>query len=135
MAHPGWNEAVLTEMKNIHTFCTWTLIPPTKDMNIVSSKWVHTVKLNPDGTVRKHRSRLVAKGFQQEEDLDYLETFSPVVRTSTIRLVLDIAIAKEWQIKQLTCQAPFFFVISKNRYTCINQRVLLIHLILIMFAS
>lgn len=99
MQHPGWNGAVSEEMRIIHMLNTWTLVPATEDMNIVSNRWVHTLKLNPDGTVKKLCSRLVAKGCHQEEVLDYLEMFSPVVRTATIRLMLNIATAKDWTIK------------------------------------
>lgn len=55
----------------------------------------------------KLRSRLVARGNQQEEGLDFLETFSPVVRTATIRIVLHVAVIKKWQIKQLDVQNAF----------------------------
>lgn len=105
--HSGWNEAVTTEINIIHMLHTWTLVPATDDMNILHSRWVHTVKLNPDGTVKCLHSRLVAKGFEQEEGLDYLETFSPVVRTATIRLMLDIAVSKGWQVKQLDVSSAF----------------------------
>lgn len=107
MKHPGWNGAVSQEMQIIHMLNTWTLVPPTDDMNILSSRWVHTIKLNPDGTVKKLRSRLVARGYEQEEGLDYLETFSPVVRTATIRLMLNIAVKMGWQIKQLDVSSAF----------------------------
>ena len=107
MKHPGWNDAVSQEMRIIHMLNTWSLVPPTEDMNILSNRWVHTVKLNPDGTVKKLRSRLVAKGCAQEEGLDYLETFSPVVRTATIRLMLNIATARGWIIKQLDVSSAF----------------------------
>ena len=94
MKHPEWNSAVSEEMINIHMLHTWTLVPQSEDMNVLSSRWVYYSKLNPDGTVRKRRARLVAKGCEQEEGVDYLETFSPVVRTATIRLLLNIALAK-----------------------------------------
>ena len=94
MAHPEWNHAVTEEMVKIHTLHTWTLVPQTPDMNIVSSGWVYTDKLTPDGK-QKPRARLVAKGFQQEKGRAFLETFSPVVRSATIRLMLNIAVAKD----------------------------------------
>ena len=59
-----------------------------------------TIKLKPHGTVEKLRAWLLAKEFEQEEGLENLETFSPIVRTSTIRLKLDNATAKGWTIKQ-----------------------------------
>lgn len=107
MNHPEWNESLMEEITKIHMLNTWSLVPRTADMNVLSSRWVHTTKLNPDGTVKKRRSRLVAKGYEQEEGLDYLETFSPVVRTATIRLMLNVATAKEWPIKQLDVSSAF----------------------------
>lgn len=99
MKHLGWNNAMSKEIVTIHMLDTWTLVPVT-DMNILKSQWVFTVKYNPDGTVKHLKARLVTKGFDQEEELDYLETFSPVVRTATIQIVLNIAISKEWSIKK-----------------------------------
>lgn len=107
MAHPGWNNAVTEEITKVHILNTWTLIPITPDMNVLSSGWVHTVKLNPDGTVKQLKSRLVARGNQQEEGVDYLETFSPVVRTATIRVMLNVATARDWPIKQLDMSSAF----------------------------
>lgn len=107
MKHPGWNGSVMDEMTKIHLLNTWELVPITEDMNIVSSRWVFIVKIGPDGTVISLKARLVAKGFQQEEGVDYLETFSPVVRTATIRLVLEVAIAKGWFIRQLDVSSAF----------------------------
>ncbi|CAA7035584.1 unnamed protein product [Microthlaspi erraticum] len=101
MKHPGWNRAVMDEMGRVYMLNTWSLVLPTADMNILSSKWVFTTKLNPDTTLDKLKARLVAKGFDQEEGIDYLETFSPVVRTATIRIVLNVATAKGWSLKQM----------------------------------
>lgn len=107
LKHPGWNQAVLDEMGTINMLHTWTLVPPTEEMNILGCKWVFKTKFKPDGNVDKLKARLVAKGFDQEEGLDYLETFSPVVRTATIRLVLDVATAKGWSMKQLDVSNAF----------------------------
>ncbi|CAA7042355.1 unnamed protein product [Microthlaspi erraticum] len=95
MKHPGWNLAVMDEMGRIHMLNTWSLVPYEEDMNVLSNKWVYTVKLKPSGDLNKLKAWLVAKGFDQEEGLDYLETFSPVVRTATIRMILDVATAKD----------------------------------------
>lgn len=88
MEHPEWNNAISKEITNIHMLLTWMLVPQTEDMNVLSSRWVYYTKLNPDGTVRKHRPRLVAKGCEQVEGVDYLETFTPVVITAKIRYCL-----------------------------------------------
>lgn len=107
MAHSGWNGAVTEEVTNIHMLQTWTLVPYTEDVNVLSSRWIFTIKFKPDGTIDRLKCRLVARGNEQEEGLDYMETFSPVVRTATIRLVLDIAIVRQWQIKQLDVTTTF----------------------------
>lgn len=107
MKHPGWNQAVMTEITNVHVLHTWDLVPATDDMNVLSSRWLYKIKLNPDGTIDKLKVGLVARGNEQEEGWDYLETFSPVVRTATIRLVLKIAVAKGWQIRQMDVSNAF----------------------------
>ncbi|CAA7033179.1 unnamed protein product [Microthlaspi erraticum] len=86
---------------------TWSLVPRTEDMNVLSSKWVFTPKMKPNGELNKLKARLVAKGFEQEEGLDYLETYSHVIRTATIRMILDVATAKDWPIKQLDVSSAF----------------------------
>lgn len=86
---------------------TWTLVPPTEDIHILRSRWVHTKKLGPDGSVKRLWARLVTKVHEQEEGIDYLETFSPMVRTATIRLMLNISVAKGWSMKQLDVSNAF----------------------------
>lgn len=107
MKHPGWSEAVLDGIRRLHLLKTWTLVPETLDMKVLDSRWLYKEKLNPDGTLDKHKVRLVAKGNEQKKGVDYLETFSPVVRTTTIRLVLKVATTKQWPIKQLDVSNAF----------------------------
>lgn len=67
---------------------TWSLVPPTQNMNLVGCKWVFKIKRYADGAVERYKARLVAKGFHQQHGVDYGETFSPVVKPITIRTVL-----------------------------------------------
>jgi len=84
LKHPGWTAAMHEEYDNCQEAQTWSLVPYTPDMNVLGSKWVFQTKLNADGSLDKLKARLVAKGFDQEEGIDYLETYSPVVRSATV---------------------------------------------------
>lgn len=74
---------------------TWTLVPQSKDMNLVSSKWVFKIKTLADGSIERHKARLVARGFTQLLGFNYGETFSPVVKPGTIRLILTFALSQD----------------------------------------
>ena len=86
---------------------TWHLVPPLPSQNVIDCKWVYKVKQKSDGTVDRYKARLVAKGFKQRYGLDYEDTFSPVVKAATIRLVLSLAVSKQWSIRQLDVQNAF----------------------------
>ena len=67
-------------------------------MNIVTNKWVFRVKLKANGSHDKCKSRLVAKGFLQTPAIDYSETFDPVIKPATVRLVFTLVISHAWPI-------------------------------------
>lgn len=69
-----------TEFQALVDNQTWELVPFTSDMKVISNKWIFKVKTNSDGSLDKLKARLVARGFEQFAGVDYLETFSPVVK-------------------------------------------------------
>lgn len=71
---------------------TWELVAKPKNKNIIGCKWTFGDKTNTNGTISKYKARLVAKGFSQQCGFDFKETFSPVVKPPSIRIVLTIAI-------------------------------------------
>jgi hypothetical protein len=79
---------------------TWTLVPSRPGMNLVDCKWIFKIKRHADGSIERYKVRLVAKGFSQRYGLDYVEMFSPVIKPTTVRLVLSIAVSKGWSIRQ-----------------------------------
>ncbi|KAH9726123.1 Disease resistance-like protein DSC1 [Citrus sinensis] len=102
-----WREAMQVEFDALQNNKTWTLVPREQAGKIVGNKWVFRVKYNPDGSISKYKVRLVAKGFHQTQGVDFFETFSPVVKPCTIRIILSIAVINHWSIRQLDVNNAF----------------------------
>lgn len=94
----------LTALRNNNT---WTLVPRPKNSNVVGSKWMFRTKLKPYGSLNCHKARLVARGFTQIPDIDFTHTFNPVVKASTIRVVLSLAVINNWHLHQLDVNNAF----------------------------
>jgi hypothetical protein len=104
---PKWKEAMENEITALHKNKTWRLVPPKHGVNLIDCKWVFKVKRKADGTIDRHKARFVAKGYKQRYGIDYEDTFSPVVKIATIRLVLSIAVSRGWCLRQLDVQNAF----------------------------
>lgn len=86
---------------------TWKLIPKTKNDRVINTKWVFKVKVAEDGSIQRFKERWVANGMRQIEGCDYNQTFSPVVKANSIRIVLTIAITRNWVLKQIDISNAF----------------------------
>lgn len=86
---------------------TWTLVDPPAHAHIIGCQWIYKIKRHSDGSVARYKARLVAKGNQQEEGLDFYETFSPVVKQPTIRVALSLAVHYHWPLRQLDVSNAF----------------------------
>jgi histone deacetylase 1/2 len=98
MSDSKWLAAMQLEYKALMDNKTWSLVPLPPHKKATGCKWVFRVLENPDGTVNKYKARLVAKGFAQTAGFDFTETFSPVIKPITIRIILTLAITSIVQI-------------------------------------
>jgi hypothetical protein len=78
---------------------SWHLVPPQKGRNIIQCKWIYKIKRKQDGSLDKYKACLVAKGFRQRYGIDYEDTFSPIVKAATIRIILYIAVSRGWSLR------------------------------------
>lgn len=95
------------EFNSLQTQGTWHLVPPPSHRQIIGCKWVFRNKRHLDGSIARYKARFVAKGYHQKQGIDYTETFSPMVKQQTIRLVLSLAITNQWKIQQLDVSNAF----------------------------
>ncbi|CAM8911462.1 unnamed protein product [Rhodiola kirilowii] len=86
---------------------TWDLVDLPDGKHIIGCKWVYKTKRHSDGTIERYNARLVAKGYTQEEGIDYHETFAPVIKMTTIRTVLKITASKQWPFFQMDVNKAF----------------------------
>lgn len=96
-----WHDAMKEELTAFQTNDTWTLVNLPEGRKPIKTKWVFKRKRAEDGTVVRHKARLVAKGYTQQYGIDYVETFSPVVRYSSIRMLIALAAQRSLSIDQM----------------------------------
>lgn len=95
-----WLEAIASELKSIIKNDTWIFVDRPENQSVIGSRIVLRNKYNADGTLQRRKARIVARGFSQRPGIDFDETFAPVARISSIRLVTSIAAQYQMKIKQ-----------------------------------
>ena len=91
-------------LQNNHT---WDLVLPNEPVKVVGNKWIFKIKYHADGTISRYKARLVVKGFHQTQRVDYTETFSPIVKASTVRVILSLAVMNKWELRQVDVNNAF----------------------------
>jgi len=106
-ADPNWRAAMEEEYAALLQNQTWDLVPRPARANVVSGKWVFKHKFKSDGSLECYKARWVLRGFTQRPGVDFGETFSPVVKPTTVRTVLSLALSHSWPVHQLDVKNAF----------------------------
>nr|GFC37107.1 putative RNA-directed DNA polymerase [Tanacetum cinerariifolium] len=102
-----WKKAMDDEMKALKKNKTWDQCALPQEKKPVGCRWIFTVKYKPDGTVERYKARLVAKGHTQTYGIGYSETFYPVAKMDTIRVLLSVASNQGWPLHQFDVKNAF----------------------------
>lgn len=86
---------------------TWILVDKPNNQKVIDNEWVFKIKRNPNGSIEKYKARLVVRGFTQQYGVDYKETFSPVMRFTSVRAILSIAASTKMKIIQFDVNTAF----------------------------
>ena len=104
---------------------TWELVTLSPEKKVIGCKWVHTVKLNPYEYVARLKARLIVKGYSKVYELDFVDTFSPVVKMTSVWVLVPLAMTYHWPLHQLDIKNVFLNGIL-DEFTWSNHRVLLL---------
>nr|GEV59068.1 UDP-glycosyltransferase superfamily protein [Tanacetum cinerariifolium] len=102
-----WRQAMKEKYDALMKNRMWSLVPCASNTNVVDGKWVYRLKQDKNGAITRYKARFVAKGFRQQLGIDFHDTFIPVVKSTTIRVVLSLAVTNDWPLRQLDIQSAF----------------------------
>ena len=104
---PLWKEAIKSEIDFILQNHTWELVDLPPGSKPLGYKWIFKKKMKANGTIDKYKARLVIKGYKQNEGLDYFDTYSPVMRINSIRMVFAIVALRNLEVYQTHVKTTF----------------------------
>ncbi|CAI7798274.1 unnamed protein product [Closterium sp. NIES-54] len=106
-----WREAMDKELKALQERNTWKVVPigVARNKTILTGKWVFRMKTKADGTIDKFKARWVVRGFDQEHGRDFTETFAPVSRHTSLRILLAVAAMKRKKLRQIDVANAFLY--------------------------
>uniref|UniRef100_A0AAV1VET7 Reverse transcriptase Ty1/copia-type domain-containing protein n=1 Tax=Peronospora matthiolae TaxID=2874970 RepID=A0AAV1VET7_9STRA len=114
-----WRKAIHAELESMRLRGVFRAAKLPNGQRAISTKWVFKIKRKADGSIEKYKARLVAKGFRQKYGIDYTETFSPVVKYVTLRMVIAISKHFGWPIDQLDVVTAFLYGVMKEQVFCV----------------
>jgi hypothetical protein len=119
----AWRAAMQEEIDSVERNQTWELADLPHGHCAITLKWVYKLKRNEAGEVVKHKARLVARKFVQQEGIDFEEVFTPVVRMESVRILLTLAAQEGWQVHHMDVKSAFLNGDLKRGCTSANRRV------------
>ena len=102
-----WKRAMDEEIAALRSNNTWKTMPLPADAHAIGCKWIYKVKLNSDGSIERYKARLCAKGYSQKYGIDYQETFAPVMRYKSQRVLLSLATVWDYEADQMDVVTAF----------------------------
>ena len=122
MDWPKWQEAISSELASLKANKTWSLVKRPAGTNIINCKWVLRIKKNAAGEIEKYKARLVAKGFTQIHGINFYETYVPVARLASFRLLLAMANRNKWPVNTFDFDSAFLnSVLSDDEVVYLEQ--------------
>ena len=97
----------MKEYQSIMENDVWDVVPRPEGKSVVTSKWIYKIKHAVDSSIEKYKATFMAQGLSQKEGVDYEETFGPVARYTSIRLVLALAVVIKWKVHQMDVKTTF----------------------------
>ncbi|CAM8987895.1 unnamed protein product [Rhodiola kirilowii] len=111
---PEWVNAMQEELHQFERNKVWRLVPRPQDKNVIGTKWVFRNKMDDKGVVVRNKARLVVKGYNQQEGIDYDETFAPVARLEAIRLLIAYSTYHGFTLQQMDVKMAFLNGVLKE---------------------
>lgn len=105
----NWKEAMDSEVRSLEKNQTWQLKQLPEGRKVIDNKWVFKVKKYANGQIERYKARLVIRGFTQEYGIDYEETFSPVVKFTSLRSIIAMAATERLHMKQFDVATAFLY--------------------------
>jgi hypothetical protein len=105
--HDCWKQAMQNEITALEQTGTWQIVDLPPAVKPIGCRWIFKIKHNVDGSIERYKERLVAKGYNQIEGLNYFDTYSPVAKLTTVRFIIALATINHWHLHQLDVNNAF----------------------------
>jgi len=107
LGNSNWVVAMQDELNQFPRNDVWSLVPIINEMNVIGTKWMFRNKMDENGNIVRNKVRLVVKGYNQEEGIDFDETHAPIARLEAVRLLLAYACMCNFKLFQMDLKSAF----------------------------